>query len=105
LSFEAFKMRQVPQMSIVGSNFPLIGRTAVLNGAAASTPVIPVKPTHVVTAPAAVRQAASDQAPVVRQLKEGVQVRVIETSAGWVLIARDGHKLGYVEASALLELQ
>jgi hypothetical protein len=39
LSFEAFKQRQVPQMKIVGSNFPLAAKTAVLSGTQTAAPI------------------------------------------------------------------
>jgi hypothetical protein len=50
LSYEAFKQRQVPQMKIVGSNFPLASKTAVLGpGGAAPPAAISSKPTHALT--------------------------------------------------------
>lgn len=106
LSYEAFKVRQVPQTRIVGSNFPIARRVAVLpptlNRTSAS---IPTKPTHVVIMPATVRQNASDMAPAVVQLAPGTQVRLVQTSEGWVLIAREGKSLGYVEAKVLATMQ
>jgi hypothetical protein len=38
------------------------------------------------------------------QLSPGQQVVLVETANGWVLIARDGKKLGYVEEKALARL-
>jgi hypothetical protein len=32
-------------------------------------------------------------------------VRVIELAAGWAAVARDGEKLGFVPAEALLKMQ
>jgi len=46
LSYSAFKQRQVPQMKIIGSNFPLVSRTTVLNGREAAVPSLPTKPTR-----------------------------------------------------------
>jgi WD40 repeat protein len=106
LSYEAFKIRQVPQMKIVGSNFPIAHRVTILPSAPSdqSAP-IPTIPTHVVIASATVREAASSGAPSVLNLTPGTQVRLVETDGGWVLIARDGKKIGYVEANVLLGLQ
>ena len=107
LTYDAFKLRQVPQMSIVGSNFPIASRVSLLpsDDSAALVADIPAKPTHVVIAPTSVRQTADPISAVVNQLSPGSQVRIVETKNGWVLIARDGKRLGYVEASTLLTLQ
>jgi hypothetical protein len=55
LSVQAFKRRQVPQMTLVGSNFPLATRTAVLADSSSAPATLPLKPTHVVIAPVLVR--------------------------------------------------
>jgi hypothetical protein len=55
--------------------------------------------------PVGVRQAAGGSAPVVVQLTPGQQVVLIEGAGGWVLVARDGKRLGYVEEKALARLQ
>jgi uncharacterized caspase-like protein len=104
LSVRTFRKRQVPQMKIVGSSFPLTHQTIVLTGAEAAAP-IPTRPTHVVIAPVGVRQTASGAASVVVQLTPGQQVVLIESANGWVLVARDGKRLGYVEEAALARLQ
>jgi uncharacterized caspase-like protein len=116
-SFEAFKLRQIPQRSIVGNNFPLTNKTDVLAAATSSTAAgtasraaspgvsIPTKPTHVVIAPVDVKAAMGETSVTVTQLPPGAQVRLVETMNGWVLIARDGQKLGYVQSSALAGLQ
>jgi uncharacterized caspase-like protein len=108
LSYDAFKIRQVPQMKIVGSNFPLARKVAVLAGRGGkSEQVVPTRPTHVLIAPAQVRQAANDNAPTLIELPPGTQIRLVETANGWILVARDGKRLGYVreDAKALLTLQ
>jgi Caspase domain/Bacterial Ig domain/Bacterial SH3 domain len=106
LTYDTWKMRQVPQMKIVGSNFPLVSKTALLPAVSdGPSATIPAKPTHVVIAPAQVRQSASDTAPVLIQLTAGTQVRLMESAGGWVLVARDGKKLGYVDAKAIVSLQ
>jgi Bacterial SH3 domain/Caspase domain len=108
ISFEAFKLRQIPQRSIVGNNFPLTNKFAVLTaGSATPTPAaaVPAKPTHVVIAPVAVKTAVGEASETVTQLLPGTQVRLVESSNGWVLIARDGQKLGYVPSNGLAALQ
>lgn len=108
-SFEAFKLRQVPQRSIVGNNFALTNKVEVLAAtpvtAKTESTVVPAKPTHVVIAPVDVKDSASSTAATVIQLTPGAQVRLIETASGWVLIARDGQKLGYIQDSAIAGLQ
>jgi WD40 repeat protein len=107
-SYEAFKLRQIPQRSIVGNNFAVTNKTEVMAAApdgAAGEMSIPTKPTHVVIAPVDVKISASDAAVTVTHLAPGVQVRLLETANGWVLIARDGQKLGYVADKSLLGLQ
>jgi WD40 repeat protein len=105
LSYAAWKIRQVPQMRIIGSNFPLVRKVAILNEAGAEPPSIPLKPTHVVIASAVVHPAGSESAPVLVELTPGTQVRVIESSGDWVIVAREGKKLGYVQAKTLAGLQ
>src|SRR6202048_4676277 len=62
LSFEAFRLRQIPQRTIVGNNFALTNKMVVLtaanaervsisapaNGTLSTDTAIPTKPTHVV---------------------------------------------------------
>jgi WD40 repeat protein/uncharacterized caspase-like protein len=125
ISFDAFKLRQIPQRSIVGNNFALTNQTDVLATAGAAPTgngeenqssvaknampgadtVIPTKSTHVVILPVTVKSGIDPTAAVVAQLPAGSQVRVIETDNGWVLIARNGQKIGYVEEKDLLALQ
>jgi hypothetical protein len=105
LSFEAFKKHQVPEMKVVGSNFPVTHQQIVLGDAATTAATVPAKPTHVVIAPTGVRQTADSAAPVVIQLSPGQQVALVESANGWVLVAREGKKLGYVEEKALARLQ
>jgi len=108
-SFEAFKLRQIPQRSIVGNNFALTNKAEVLGSlpaaAATNAAPIPTKPTHVVLVPVDVKDDASDSATSVTQLPPGTQIHLIESVNGWVLIARDGRKLGYVQESAVAGLQ
>jgi len=106
LSNAVFKMRQVPQRNMVGSAFPLVRKTVVLPAASEEPATItPAKPTHVVIASARVRRAPKTDAVVIMELTPGTQVQLVETAEGWVLVARDGKKLGYVEAKDLARLQ
>jgi len=107
-SFEAFKLRQIPQRSIVGNNFALANKATVLAAASpksgVATSVIPAKPTHVVIAPADVRQEASASSAIIVRVSPGGQVSLMESKDGWALIARDGQRLGFVEEKALAGL-
>jgi WD40 repeat protein/uncharacterized caspase-like protein len=105
ISQSAFKWRQVPQMSIVGSDFPLAAKVSVLEDVAPPAAAVPLKPTHVVIAPADVFARAGGSGAVVTHLAPGTQVRLVETKDGWTLIARDGRAIGYVEPKALAGLQ
>lgn len=117
ISEKAFKLRQIPQRSIVGNNFALTNTTAILTGNSpvaaasgaasqlASPQAISAKPTHVVIAPADVFVAAAASGAVVEKLPAGAQVVVMESANGWVLIVRNGKKLGYTRQEALLRLQ
>ena len=58
-----------------------------------------------VIAPATVRESASKGSEVITVLEAGMQVTLIESAEGWVLVASDGKKLGYVEEKTLLRLQ
>jgi uncharacterized caspase-like protein len=107
-SLEAFKLRQVPQRSIVGNNFALTNKAEVLAATlitAAGAPPIPAKPTHVVVSPVDVKSSASESSVIVAHLSPGTQVRLMETANGWTLIARDGQTLGYVPGTAIAGLQ
>jgi hypothetical protein len=105
LSYAAFGLRQVPTKNLQGNNFPLTSKVAVLPTTSASPASIPTKPTHVVVTPATVRQTADGKAAAVIELAPSTQVRLVETAGGWVLIARDGKRLGYIEGRTLLALQ
>ena len=109
LSYQAFKMRQIPQMKIVGNSFPVVSKTSVLEaiGSQSEAPTsVPTKPTHVVVLSfAEVHAVAGASTAVVQKLPSGTLVRLVETTSGWLLIAKDGQKLGYVEEKALLKLQ
>src|ERR1700738_224401 len=118
-SFEAFKLRQIPQRSIVGNNFALTNKMIVLNAmndavpissgngresVPGDTPVSP-KPTHVLIASEDVLAIASVNGVVVEKLPAGSQVTLIQLIDGWAVVARNGIKIGYLRQQALLKLQ
>jgi WD40 repeat protein/uncharacterized caspase-like protein len=106
LSYAAFGLRQVPTKNLQGNNFPLASKVAILPGSdTAPAAVIAAKPTHVVIAQTTVRQTADHKAAAVTELAPGAQVQLVETMGSWVLIARDGKRLGYVDVKALAGLQ
>ena len=109
VSYEAFRLRQIPQRNMMGNNFALVGKATVLpTGSAdsysADKRAIPAKSTHVVIKPVTVRQTADPLAPIITELQAGIQVALVETVQGWMLVARDGKQVGYVEESALARL-
>jgi hypothetical protein len=61
--------------------------------------------THVVIEKATVRQTADGLGELSTELPAGTQVRIVETAEGWALVARDGKRLGYIEAKKLATLQ
>ena len=105
LSFEAFKLRQIPQRNIVGNNFALASATSVMLPASNAAPTaLPTKPTHVVASPAPIEvfESAVRNGNPVQQLAPGTLVTIVETANGWQLVARDGQKLGYIEDKGTL---
>jgi WD40 repeat protein len=105
LSYQAFNFRQVPQMKIIGSSFPIAKPTDVLDkDAVAAAPPLSTIPTHVVTRSIDVLSAPSGGAAV-RTLSAGTTVSIVLTDHGWDLIAKDGMQLGYVPADGLARLQ
>ncbi|MCK1386995.1 hypothetical protein, partial [Bradyrhizobium sp. 21] len=106
LTFDAFKLRQVPQMSIVGSDFLLASRVALLPaGHEAPAASITAKPTHVVVVPADVCQQLGAKRAKNEQLAPGTLVSAVKTEQGWMLVARDGKRVGYVAQDTLLRVQ
>jgi hypothetical protein len=104
VSYDAFKMRQIPQMRIIGSNYPLLARTTVLD--ADQSDWVPTKPTHVIISEVSVKGQANDASSEIIRLAPGSQVTLVEPSSdGWVLIGREGSKLGYVRETSLAALQ
>jgi Caspase domain len=119
ISYETFKLRQIPQRSVVGSNFALTNKVEVLAASAATAPsgkpaanaiqTPPVtasgKPTHVVLAPVDVFERLAGQGVKIEQLPAGTLLSLVKTEGGWALVARDGEQLGYVSEDRLMRVQ
>lgn len=101
-SSAAFGYRQVPQMSIKGSDFALGAQVAVLGDALESFPAML---THVVAGGTAVLDAPGGTA--VQTIDAGVffGVFLIEESDGFARVAKDGRALGWVPVASLGRLQ
>ncbi len=95
---------QKPVRKLSGNDFPIGIRQPVLV-ASSEGPEIPKEPTHVLIRAELIREKPSVDAPGARQIVAGTQVRAVEFTGPWVIIARDGQKLGYVPVDALARLQ
>ncbi|MGE0285357.1 MAG: caspase family protein [Bradyrhizobium sp.] len=109
-SFEAFKLRQIPQRSIVGNNFALINRTEVPGlaraGAGPAAPASPTtKPTHVVVSPTDVYELVAGKGTMVERLATGTLLSLVKAEQGWALVARGGKQIGYVMEDHLMRVQ
>ena len=100
---QLFGIYQRPIRKLSGNDFPIGVRAAVLTGDTGAA--IAKTPTHVLIRPELVRERAAQDARGERQLSPGAQVRVVEFSGAWAIVARDGEKLGYVPVAALAPLQ
>ena len=102
LSSAAFGYRQVPQMSIKGSDFALGAQVAVLADAPES---FPATLTHVVAGGTGVLDAPGGAA--VQTIETGVffGVFLIEEKDGFARVAKDGKALGWVPVASLGRLQ
>ena len=102
VSFAAFGLRQVPQMSIKGSDFALGSMVSVLEASAES---FPATLTHVVAGGTKILNGPPGAA--LQEIPAGVFYGVyrIEEKDGFARIAKDGIALGWVAAAALTPLQ
>ena len=102
ISQAAFNFRQVPQMSLKGSDFALGSAVMVLGDAPES---FPATLTHVVAGGTPVLDAPGGRE--VRQIPQGVFFGVFkaEENAGFARIAKDGTAMGWVPLTALTPLQ
>jgi WD40 repeat protein len=103
LSYQAFNFRQIPQMKIVGSSFPVAKPTDVLDIDSAPTATLSTIPTHVATRSLDVLATPSADGVLVRTLAPGTTVSVLLTDNGWDLIAKDGVQLLLGNGLALLQ--
>lgn len=101
LSLAAFGLRQVPQMSIRGSDFALGATVSVLSAEES----FPTTLTHVALPGTALLD--SPAGTQVGAIPEGAMLGVyrIEESQGFARIAKDGRALGWIDGSALMALQ
>lgn len=97
---------QRPIHKLSGNNFSIGLRAESLIEAKASDDTIPIEPTHFLLRDELARKkAAPDAESELAPLEAGYMVRLIKTTEnGFALIARDGHKIGYVPADALKAL-
>ena len=95
---ELFHQKQWPIRRLSGNDFPIGIRQGVLR------PGIPKTPTHVLIRTERVRERPASDALSKLNLSPGTLLRLVEEEAGWAVIARDGERLGYVPAEALLEI-
>jgi hypothetical protein len=104
LSHKAFGFRQVPQMKLVGSNFPFARRMEVSAVSAPGAVSAPRKPTHVIVQSAPVFATPAPGEAIV-QLSPGTTVTLVKTESGWSLVAREGKPIGYVATKDLVPIQ
>lgn len=104
LSERLYRKRQVPQVKIASSNYPLANRTSLLPADASDAP-LPSAPTHTISAASELLIQPALGASRVRQLDARTPVTVISSEEGWTLIAREGRMLGYVAARDLAPLR
>jgi uncharacterized caspase-like protein len=102
LSVQVFKERQEPQIRIA-SNYAFAKPTRVLPEAGPGM-AISAKPTHRTAAATELLVKPSLGARRLRKLDASTPVTLINSSAGWTLIARDAKVLGYVASKDLAPL-
>jgi hypothetical protein len=104
LSEQVFKLKQVPQLKITGSDYALAQTTASLAGAEPRLKLA-TRPTHVVTGDAELLVQPTFGARRVRKLDAKTPVTLVRTDDGWDLVAKDGRPIGYVAESELMPIQ
>ncbi len=100
-TWRAWGVLQVPQTNLSGANFPLSPKSLQALVAAVPGDKTMVAGTHMLTDHTKIRQFGTGAAVEIAELPAGAQVRVIQTKGEWVLIAREGNVIGYVEAQKL----
>jgi hypothetical protein len=103
ISRRVFGVVQWPHNKIEG-NFPL-GKRVAFELITHGEPTIPKEPTHVLVRAERVRAKPALDAPGEQMLARYALVRVVDFVGDWVIVARDGQKLGYVPADAVAQTQ
>jgi len=98
-------VRQFPQMRLQGSDFPLVRQLPSLAPAPGDEIIISTKPTHVLPKGAKVFAKPGGTGTVVQELGPYALVTLTKNDEGWVLIAKEGTKLGYVAEAGLKPVQ
>lgn len=100
ITLSAFGIEQLPTRKLTGIDFPIGIRQP---GVCCQTELMLTKePDYVLTHTELVREKPSGDAPGSIELTAGAMVRVVEFAGSWAIVAREGQKLGYVPASALV---
>lgn len=108
ISFESFGIRQVPQMSLVGSDFAIgkSGASSVeFNATAVGWSNAPSGRAMVAIVATPIFDTSESSATEVGVIAAGMQLRALHSEGGRTLVARDGKELGFVEEKALVPLQ
>jgi WD40 repeat protein len=100
LSRSIYGIEQWPHQTIA-DDFPLGKRVAER---AEGVTAIPRAPTHVLIREELVRERPASNAPGNTNLAPGTQVRVVDVVGTWVVVAREGQKLGYVPEESISKL-
>lgn len=98
---QTFGLRQLPQMSLQGSDFALARKVDGLLGevpAETAATQLPTQPTHFAFEPAKVFKEPGGANPADIELEPGTTFAIIKTENGWAAIARAGKMIGYVES-------
>jgi WD40 repeat protein len=104
ISQKSFGIYQNPTRNLSGNDFPIGIRQSVLEATTAG-PEIPKEPTHVLIREEVLRERPAADAAGSRTLAPGTHLRAVKFDGAWVMVARDGQKLGYVPAQALARIQ
>lgn len=103
LTWRWWNILQAPQVKLAGARFPLTSRSSEPLVAALpdNKPNVLASATHTSIGATAVRQVGNGTAMDIAELEPGARVRIVQTRGDWMLVARDGKVIGYVEAAKL----
>jgi len=102
ISYEKFKIRQVPQMRLTGEDF-IVGRSISIVAADGDVSY-PQQATHVVIRDARITDDKGQDIADGPTLLVGTMVRVISETGGMVAVARDGKKVGFVKKDSIASI-